>query len=53
MNEGETGERKAIKLSLPVEIIAHAPAPLVQGAGSQKVESLNTRNIKAGPTVSP
>ena len=26
---------------------------LVQGARSQKVERLNTRNMKAGPTVSP
>ena len=52
-HEGERGERKAIKLSLLVEIITHAPTPLVQGARSWKVESLNTGNMKAGPAVSP
>ena len=43
---------KAIKLSLPVATIAYVPMPLVQGARSQNVKSLNTRNMKAGPAVS-
>ena len=36
-----------------MEIFTHDPTPLVQGARSQKVKSLNTGNMKAGPTVSP
>ena len=53
MNGRERGKRKTVKLSSLVETITHAPMPLMQWAGSQRVKNLNIGNMRADPTVSP
>ena len=53
MNSRERGERKAVKLSSLVETNARTPAPLAQGARSQRVKNLNIKDMRADSTVSP